>query len=288
MQLMTDIDKNIQNLLDIYFERLRNELDNDWDDAYKKAEDFYCRFLNKIYGWHLYNRNYVKRNEPDIDLTDIDKKINIQVSTKSNDKRKKVKDTIKGFKSRKVKQGYQEIYVAFIDDNSIILNNWTDLNDDTIKFDVLKNIITPKSIIKVISNDSNFPTQKRIEILEFLEQEINPEVKGIKSIVNIKSISDKFNKDDEFQSNELFFKNKWIVLSKKEFALSKRIRSELSNNLYGGYNSYLLIGNSCSGKTTFSFFTGKLIEKYTNIKCFYFKVDSTSRLSIIPPQIWTT
>jgi hypothetical protein len=281
MQLITDIDKNIQTLLDSYFERLRKEADNNWTDAYKKAEDFYCRLLNRIYSWELYNRNYIKNNEWDIDLASIDKEITVQVTCRKNGKKTKVKDTLKGFNSRKIKQGYKQIYIAFIDDDEIDLNNWTDLNDDTINFNVLTNVITPKSIIKEISKNPNFPTQKRIEILEFLEQEINPELKGIKSIVNIKSISDKFNKDDEFQSNELFFKNKWIVLSKKEFALSKKIRSELSNNLYGGYNSYILIGNSCSGKTTFSFFTGKLIEKYTNIRCFYFKVDSTTKLSDI-------
>lgn len=281
MQLITDIDKNIQALLDTYFERLSKEADNNWTDAYKKAEDFYCRLLNRIYSWELYNRNYVKNNEWDIDLASVDKEITVQVTCRKKGKITKIKNTLKGFKSRKIKQGYKQIYIAFIDDDEIDLNNWVELNDDTIKFNVLTNVITPKSIIKVISNDSNFPTQKRIEILEFLEQEINPEVKGIKSIVNIKSISDKFNKDDEFQSNELFFKNKWIVLSKKEFALSKKIRRELSNNLYGGYNSYLLIGNSCSGKTTFSFFTGKLIEKFTNIRCFYFIVDSTSKLSDI-------
>lgn len=281
MQLITDIDKNIQALLDSYFERLSKEADNNWTDAYKKAEDFYCRLLNRIYSWELYNRNYVKNNEWDIDLASVDKEITVQVTCRKKGKVTKIKNTLKGFKSRKIKQGYKQIYIAFIDDDEIDLDNWVELNDDTIKFDVLTNIITPKSIISKISGSPNFPTQKRIEILEFLEQEINPEVKGIKSIVNIKSISDKFNKDDEFQSNELFFKNKWIVLSKKEFALSKKIRRELSNNLYGGYNSYLLIGNSCSGKTTFSFFTGKLIEKFTNIRCFYFKVDSTSKLSDI-------
>lgn len=281
MQLITDIDKNIQALLDSYFERLSKEADNNWTDAYKKAEDFYCRLLNRIYSWELYNRNYVKNNEWDIDLASVDKEITVQVTCRKKGKITKIKNTLKGFKSRKIKQGYKQIYIAFIDDDEIDLDNWVELNDDTIKFDVLTNIITPKSIISKISGSPNFPTQKRIEILEFLEQEINPEVKGIKSIVNIKSISDKFNKDDEFQSNELFFKNKWIVLSKKEFALSKKIRRELSNNLYGGYNSYLLIGNSCSGKTTFSFFTGKLIEKFTNIRCFYFKVDSTSKLSDI-------
>lgn len=281
MQLITDIDKNIQALLDSYFERLSKEADNNWTDAYKKAEDFYCRLLNRIYSWELYNRNYVKNNEWDIDLASVDKEITVQVTCRKKGKITKIKNTLKGFKSRKIKQGYKQIYIAFIDDDEIDLDNWVELNDDTIKFDVLTNIITPKSIISKISGSPNFPTQKRIEILEFLEQEINPEVKGIKSIVNIKSISDKFNKDDEFQSNELFFKNKWIVLSKKEFALSKKIRRELSNNLYGGYNSYLLIGNSCSGKTTFSFFTGKLVEKFTNIRCFYFKVDSTSKLSDI-------
>ena len=74
---MNDTSKKIETLLDDYFCKLRKEADNNWTDAYKKAEDFYCRFLNKLYGWRLYNRNYIKRNESDIDLSSFDKKITV-------------------------------------------------------------------------------------------------------------------------------------------------------------------------------------------------------------------
>ena len=60
---MREIPQEIEGLIMTYFSQLRKDADNGWTNAYKKAEDFYCRFLNKVYGWNLYNRNYQKKHD---------------------------------------------------------------------------------------------------------------------------------------------------------------------------------------------------------------------------------
>ena len=48
-----------------------------------------------------------KRNESDIDLATYDKSITVQVTAQKDYKKGKIEKTIKGFKNRKIKQGYK-------------------------------------------------------------------------------------------------------------------------------------------------------------------------------------
>lgn len=280
----TDVSKKIEHLLDIYFSQLRKEADNGWTDAYKKTEDFFCRLLNKIYGWELYNRNYVKTKESDIDLSSFDRKISVQVTAQKDKKYSKVSKTISGFKERKSPIGFKEIFVAFLDELPVNFEKeWENLNDIEINFNVIRNIITPKTLKREIQR--LLTIQEQLLFSQFLEQEIYPLESGVESISVIKSIKDSFNKQDEFYTNEKFYQNNWIVLAQSEFELFKRLRTDLTKNKFHGSCSYLLLGNSCSGKTTFSFFSAKLIEKQTIIKCFYLKITINSKLSNIKREL---
>lgn len=91
-------------MIDLCFSQLRKDEENGWTNAYKKAEDFYCLFLNKINGWNLYSRNYHRGNEFDIDLANYEKSITFQVTAQRDNKKGKVERTI-GFKEPETKAG---------------------------------------------------------------------------------------------------------------------------------------------------------------------------------------
>ena len=207
---MREIAKEIEDSIDMYFSQLRKEAENSWTNAYKKAEDFYCRFLNKIYGWDLYNRNYFKRNESDIDLATNDKSITVQVTAQNDNKKVKIENTINGFKKRKIKQGYKSLYIAFFEDLSKA-DKETDFNDVEISFTTEKNILTPNSLKAHIQ--FHFTLQEQHELLIFLNQELFPLEQGIQSIATIQSIEVAFDREDEFYSNSKFLRNNWIILS---------------------------------------------------------------------------
>jgi hypothetical protein len=279
---MKEIAQEIEGLIDMYFSQLRKDAENGWTNAYKKAEDFYCRFLNKVYGWNLYNRNYHKRNESDIDLATYDKSITVQVTVQKDNKKGKIEKTIKGFKNRKVKQGYKSLFIAFFEDlNETEKEN--DFSDVDIDFSNEKNILTPSSLKARIQ--SNFNYQEQHDLYNFLKQELFPQEEGVQSIASIRPIEKAFDKEDEFYSNSKFLKNNWIVLSKPEFQLFKNIRKNSQSNLYEGTQNYLLVGSSCSGKTTFSFFVASMLAKQTLIKSFYLKVTESIKLSDVKKEL---
>jgi len=279
---MKEVAQEIESLIDMYFSQLRKDADNGWTNAYKKAEDFYCRFLNKVYGWNLYNRNYHKRNESDIDLANYDKSISVQVTAQNKNKKGKIEKTIQGFKNRKVKQGYKSLFIAFFEDLSETEKE-NDFNHVDINFIKEKNIITPSSLKAHIQ--SNFTYQEQHTLYGFLRQELFPQEEGFQSIANIKPIDNAFDREDEFYSNAKFLKNNWIVLSKAEFQLFKNIRKNSNSNLYEGAQNYLLVGSSCSGKTTFSYFVASLLAKQTLLKSFYLKVTESIKLSDVKREL---
>ncbi|PWG04166.1 SMEK domain-containing protein [Polaribacter aquimarinus] len=279
---MREISQEIEGLITTYFSQLRKDADNGWTNAYKKAEDFYCRFLNKVYGWNLYNRNYHKKNESDIDLATYDRNITVQVTAQKDDKKGKIERTIKGFKNRKVKQGYKSLFIAFFEDLSKSEKE-NDFNDNDINFSNEKNILTPSSLKAHIQ--SNFTYQQQLDIYGFLKQELFPQEEGVQSIAYIKPIEQAFDREDEFYSNSKFIENNWIVLSKPEFQLFKNIRRYSKSNLYEGAQNYLLVGSSCSGKTTFSYFVASMLAKQTLIKSFYLKVTEATRLSDVKKEL---
>lgn len=279
---MREIAKEIEDSIDMYFSQLRKEAENSWTNAYKKAEDFYCRFLNRTYGWDLYNRNYYKRNESDIDLATNDKSITVQVTAQNDNKKAKIENTINGFKKRKIKQGYKSLYIAFFEDLSKT-DKETDFNDAEINFTTEKNILTPNSLKAHIQ--SHFTLQEQHELLKFLNQELFPLEQGIQSIATIQSIETAFDREDEFYSNSKFLRNNWIILSKSEFQLFKNIRKNSTVSLYDGSQKYLLVGSSCSGKTTFAYFVANQLQKQTLVKSFYLKVTETLKISDIKKEL---
>lgn len=79
-------------------------------DLNKDAEEFYRGLLNLFFGWNLKHLNTEKDpNYEGADLGDIQKGIAVQI-TSENDAGK-VHRSIKGFKNRSLKEGYNELYI---------------------------------------------------------------------------------------------------------------------------------------------------------------------------------
>ena len=279
--MINDTSKEIEYLIDKYLKQLDEEAQNGWSDAYKKIENFYCRFLNKLFGWKLYNRNYYNKNESYIDLTDFDKNISIQVTAQKQDKKDKISRTLKGFSNKK---GYKEIYIAFT--NSDFPNNyenkWSELNNIIKEFNISKHIITPETLKATIQD---YTIQEQIKILDFLKQEVEPLKYGIKSLNFIQTIDNKFKNDSRFISNNYFFNNNLISLNDKEFIFYRKISKDIYKNRFSKGQHYLIIGNSCSGKTSFSYFTAQNLENKTITKSFYIDIFENISLDKIRPEL---
>lgn len=78
------------------------------------AEDFFCGFLNLVYGYHLTNMNHFVRNAPAIDLVDPGNRIAIQVTATGS--REKVQDTIKKFRKHELFAEYDRLCMLFLGD----------------------------------------------------------------------------------------------------------------------------------------------------------------------------
>jgi len=79
-------------------------------DLNKDAEEFYRGLLNLFFGWNLKNLNTDKDpNYEGADLGDIERRIAVQVTSEDNSD--KVHDSIKKFKNRSLREGYNELYI---------------------------------------------------------------------------------------------------------------------------------------------------------------------------------
>ncbi len=77
------------------------------------AEDLFCVFLNKAFGWNLTNANESKKNQETFDLIDAKEGIVIQVTSNKNHSAK-LKATVTSFKSKSKKVKIKRLIVLFI------------------------------------------------------------------------------------------------------------------------------------------------------------------------------
>lgn len=83
-------------------------------DNHIVAEDFFCGFLNLLYGYNLTNVNHSVRNAPAIDLVDSKNRIAIQVTATSS--QEKVQSTIKKFLKYELYADYDRLCILFLGD----------------------------------------------------------------------------------------------------------------------------------------------------------------------------
>ena len=81
-------------------------------DTNNVAEDFYCGFLNRLYGYSLHNMNNLQANYPGIDLGS--KKEGIAVQVTADGKRSKIEKTIRTFIKNEYYNDYSRLIVVII------------------------------------------------------------------------------------------------------------------------------------------------------------------------------
>ena len=83
-------------------------------DLNKKAEPFFGRLLNIVYGWKLINLNEIQSNYPAIDLGDSHSKVCIQVTAENNSS--KIVTTIDKFIGKELYRTYSRLIILIITD----------------------------------------------------------------------------------------------------------------------------------------------------------------------------
>ena len=235
------INSSIENNLLEYVRKINNEGVFNKHDEKLIAEDFFMRLFELIYGWKsLINLNYTEKNSEGIDLYDINTGIAIQVTAiQSNERNKIEKDTvekiIKYHNSKKINQ----IICFFIRDNKALENiSEVELSK---KYNRKISIKTTRQIIgdfqKIVSPEE----RKRIE--EIVKQDLSPEFNGLSNLCSFIPF-DKVNSSTEYITPE-----NAIYFSEFEKKKIKEIASLFNKNKT---KEYSILGNPCSGKSTFT------------------------------------
>lgn len=235
------IESSIENNLNEYIRKIDDEGRFNKHDEKIRAEDFFRRIFELIYGWDsLVNLNYTETNSPGIDLYEIKKGIAVQITAiQSGEKNKIEKDTIeKVFKYHKSKK-INQIICFFIRDNKALKTiSEKELSEKYKKKIIIK---TTKQLIgdfeKIIS------PEKRIRIEEIVKQELRPEFNGIENINYFNPI-EKIVRTAEYISPE-----NTIYFSYSEKNKIKEIARKFNKNKI---KEYSILGNPCSGKSTFA------------------------------------
>lgn len=121
-------------------------------DINKDAEEFYRGLLNLYFGWNLKNANTDKDpNYTGVDLLYLGDKIAVQVTSEKNSD--KVHQSIIGFKSKALNEGYTELYILmFKGKPDFPKADFAKTVDDNFTFDKNKHIIDHLDLCKKLDN----------------------------------------------------------------------------------------------------------------------------------------
>lgn len=241
------------------------EIDIKYDNFQtRKTEDFFLRLLNKVYTeFNFKNLGYDKTNTAAIDLIDDNnKQLGIQVTAQKSDETGKIDGTLeKALKYWKIK-GVKTIWILFISE-TIKIKGLDTRNEYCNKDGISIFIKTPSSIVGDIYQKT---LSEQIQIDEFLKQEVSDEYSGLSKLSNFKFIS----AGERFVNDRFFNFSETIYYSKKEFATINYLANNFTN---GKLKEYCILGNPCSGKTTFAY---SIIQKIRNRKVFYLNLSNPS------------
>lgn len=166
-------------------------------DLNKDAEEFYRGLLNLFFDWNLKNLNTEKDpNYEGADLGDIERRIAVQVTSENNSG--KVHDSIRGFKTRSLKEGYKELYILmFRGKSNFPRADFAKRANGAFIFDKSKNIIDHSDLC-VKLKDAEFDYLKAI--YEYLDKIIGLSYSGLdENIDDLGIISELF---DYIQKNK--------------------------------------------------------------------------------------
>lgn len=241
------------------------EIDIKYDNFQtRKTEDFFLRLLNKVYTqYNFKNLGYDKTNTAAIDLIDDNnKQLGIQVTAQKTDETGKIDGTLEKALKYWKKKGVKTIWILFISETNKI-KGFDTINEHCNKDGISIFIRTPSSIVGDIYQKA---LSEQIQIDEFLKQEVSEQYSGLSKLSNFKfiSIGERFVRDRFFNFSET------IYYSKKELTTI----NYLANNFgKGKLKEYCILGNPCSGKTTFAY---SIIQKISNRKIFYLNLSNPS------------
>ncbi len=227
-----------------------------------RTEDFFLRILSATYKLeNLENLAYDKINTIAIDLIDRTKSLGVQITAqKSNEKAKiddTISDTIKVWKDK----GVKILWILFISETPYIKKNI----DTTIQYceqDGIKVYI--KTVRRIIGDIEKVNIEERIKIDELIKQETSPEYYGLSKLTLFSPIG----KGQKITNDNFFNLVDSIYYSKKEFQTIKYLANDFSS---GRLKEYCILGNPCSGKTTFAY---SIIQNINRNKIFYINLSN--------------
>jgi len=147
--------QELKVLLSRWIAEIGLDTELDFFDINKVSEGFVAKLLNSIFDYHLEDLNKIKQNFPTVDLGDIDKKIAVQVTSRTD--YNKYKSTLENF----VRQDSAGNSLAQIFSNGIIFFKLTnkpiktgrpELSFIYDKFNKQKHIISYLDLYQIISN----------------------------------------------------------------------------------------------------------------------------------------
>lgn len=229
-----------------------------------KTEDFFLRVLSAAYNLvNLENLAYDKINTIAIDLIDRDRNLGIQVTAQKSNEKSKIDDTIADTISEWKDKGISTLWIFFISETPYIKKN-IDTTQLYLEKDGLKVYI--KTVRRLIGDINKRPIEERIKIDELLKQETSTEYGGLSRLTTFKIL----NKGEKIVNDRFFNLEETIYYSKKELSTINALVDGFSN---GKLKEYCILGNPCSGKTTFAY---SIIQKIQKRKIFYLNLSNPS------------
>jgi len=229
-----------------------------------KTEDFFLRVLSLAYNLdNLENLAYDKINTIAIDLIDRKKEIGVQVTAQKSNEKKKIDDTIDDTISVWKNQGVKTLWILFISETPYIKKN-IDTSNLYIEKDGIKVYI--KTTRRLIGDINKHHFEERLKIDEILKQEVSTEYHGLSRL----SLFNEISKGQKIVNDNFFNLESTIYYSKTEYKTINYLANQFSN---GKLKEYCILGNPCSGKTTFAY---SIIQKISIRKTFYLNLGNPS------------
>jgi adenylate kinase family enzyme len=251
------IETGIEYNLSAYVDRIEKDIEFG-NFRTTKTEDFFLRVFSVAYNLkNLENLAYDKINTIAIDLIDRNSNLGIQVTAQKSNEKTKIDDTINDTISEWKKEDVKTLWVFFITETPYIKKN-IDTTKLYLEKDGIKVYI--KTVRRLIGDINKRSVEERNRIDELLKQETSTEYSGLSRLTIFKSLN----------------KGETIYYSKNELSTISFLANGFKN---GKLKEYCILGNPCSGKTTFAY---SIIQKISKRKIFYLNL---SNPSISPSQV---
>lgn len=220
------------------------------------SEDFFLRIFTVVYDFkELQNLNYLKTNIKAIDLIDYTEKLGIQITAQKSKENEKIDGAIKGTIEEWKEKGVEKLWVFFISETDRIKK--IDTSKEYCNIDGIS--VWVKTVKKLIGDINRQPIENRFRIAELIKQETSFEFTGLSRIALFSEIE----KGKKITRNKFFNLDDTIYYSKKEYQTIQTLAEKYSG---GRLKEYCILGNPCSGKTTFAY---SIIQNTNKNRTFY-------------------